>query len=91
MNIWGLFDDGNGCYKQAVDEFNMNEGGQHKIISIGIGDACINQDLAVNTLHQTMALWDVLDKLEPPDVILASPPCESWSVASAMKGGNACL
>ena len=36
-----------------------------------------------------MALWDVLDKLEPPDVILASPPCESWSVASAMKGGNA--
>ena len=27
MNIWGLFDDGNGCYKQAVDEFYMNEGG----------------------------------------------------------------
>jgi DNA methylase (fragment) len=90
MNIWGLFDDGNGCYKQAVDEFNMNEGGQHKLISIGIGDACIKQDLAVNTLHQPMALWDVLDRLEPPDVILASPPCESWSVASAMKGGNAC-
>lgn len=27
MNIWGLFDDGNGCYKQAIDEFNVNEGG----------------------------------------------------------------
>lgn len=27
MNIWSLFDDGNGCYKRAVDEFNMNEGG----------------------------------------------------------------
>ena len=27
MNIWGLFDDGNGCYKKAVDEFNMKEGG----------------------------------------------------------------
>ena len=27
MNIWGLFDDGNGCYKQEVDEFNMNKGG----------------------------------------------------------------
>lgn len=27
MHIWGLFDDGNGCYKQAVDELNMNEGG----------------------------------------------------------------
>ena len=31
-----------------------------------------------------------MDKLDRPDVILASPPCESWSVASAMKGGNAC-
>lgn len=27
MNIWGLFDDGNGCYKQAINGFNMNEGG----------------------------------------------------------------
>ena len=24
------------------------------------------------------------------DIQLASPPCESWSVASAMRGGNAC-
>lgn len=24
MNIWGLFDDGNGCYRQAVDEYNVN-------------------------------------------------------------------
>lgn len=27
MNIWGLFDDGNGCYRQAVDEYNVNMGG----------------------------------------------------------------
>lgn len=26
MNIWGLFDDGNGCYRQAVNEYNMNMG-----------------------------------------------------------------
>ena len=90
MNIWGLFDDGNGCYRQAVDEYNVNMGGQHTITSIGIGDACINQDLAINTLHNKNALWETLDKLGRPDVILASPPCESWSVASAMKGGNAC-
>lgn len=90
MNIWGLFDDGNGCYRQAVNEYNMNMGGQHTITSIGIGDACIKQDLAVNTLHKPNALWEQLDKLDRPDVILASPPCESWSVASAMKGGNAC-
>ncbi len=31
-----------------------------------------------------------MDKLDRPDVILTCPPCESWSVASAMKGGNAC-
>ena len=24
MHIWGLFDDGNGCYHQAVDEYNVN-------------------------------------------------------------------
>ena len=90
MHIWGLFDDGNGCYRQAVDEYNMNVGGQHTITSIGIGDACINKDLAINTLHKPNALWEQLDKLDKPDVILASPPCESWSVASAMKGGNAC-
>lgn len=90
MHIWGLFDDGNGCYRQAVDEYNVNMGGQHTITSIGIGDACINQDLAVNTLHNPKALWETLDGLDRPDVILASPPCESWSVASAMKGGNAC-
>jgi hypothetical protein len=90
MHIWGLFDDGNGCYRQAVNEYNVNMGGQHTITSIGIGDACINQDLAVNMLHKPNALWEQLDKLDRPDVILASPPCESWSVASAMKGGNAC-
>lgn len=90
MHIWGLFDDGNGCYRQAVDEYNVNMGGQHTITSIGIGDACVNQDLAINTLHNPKALWETLDGLDRPDVILASPPCESWSVASAMKGGNAC-
>lgn len=62
MHIWGLFDDGNGCYRQAVDEYNVNMRGQHTITSIGIGDACINQDLAVNTLHQPNALWEQLDK-----------------------------
>lgn len=90
MHIWGLFDDGNGCYRQAVDEYNVNMGGQHTITSIGIGNACVTQDLAANILHKPNALWETLDGLDRPDVILASPPCESWSVASAMKGGNAC-
>lgn len=31
-----------------------------------------------------------MDKLPKPDLIIASPPCESWSNASAMDRGNAC-
>src|SRR5699024_4230130 len=34
-------------------------------------------------------LFDQLDSLPSPNLIIASPPCESWSVASAMRGGNA--
>ena len=34
-------------------------------------------------------LFDELDKLPKPDLIIASPPGERWSVASAMWGGNA--
>src|SRR5699024_11051058 len=35
-------------------------------------------------------IFNELDKLPHPDLIIASPPCESWSVASAMDRGNAC-
>ncbi|MGC4386810.1 DNA methyltransferase, partial [Streptococcus suis] len=35
-------------------------------------------------------LFDTLDKLPHPDLVIASPPCESWSNASAMADGNAC-
>ena len=35
------------------------------------------------------SLFNTLDKLPGPDLIIASPPCESWSIASAMWGGNA--
>lgn len=95
MNIWGLFDSGNSCYKKAVHEYNSQWGGQHHITSIGIdrenkNSDFINQDLAINTLFDDKALFEKLDMLDRPDVVLASPPCESWSVASAMKGGNAC-
>lgn len=27
MNIWGLFDSGNSCYKKAVHEYNSQWGG----------------------------------------------------------------
>lgn len=90
MHVWGLFDDGNSCYKQAVNEYNKSIGCNHTITTIGIGNADINLDLSSNTLHNKNALWAVLDTLRPPDVVLASPPCEAWSIASAIRGGNAC-
>lgn len=48
-------------------------------------------DLAdYSRLFGNHALFKTLDRLPKPDVILASPPCESWSLASGMKNGNAC-
>jgi site-specific DNA-cytosine methylase len=33
-------------------------------------------------------LFETLDKLPSPDIILASPPCESWSNATNPKDGS---
>lgn len=32
MNIWGLFDSGNSCYKKAVYEYNSQWGGDNTIL-----------------------------------------------------------
>lgn len=51
----------------------------------------INLDLAdYSRLFGDNTLFGTLDKLPKPDLIIASPPCESWSNASAMDRGNAC-
>ena len=34
------------------------------------------------------SMWSKLDELPSPDIILCSPPCEAWSMASAIKGGG---
>lgn len=90
MIVWALFDSGNGCYAQAAKDFPEIE-----LYSIGMdkehkNDHFINLDLAAYSFDgKANPLFMVLDQLPEPDVILASPPCESWSVASAMKNGNA--
>ena len=91
MIIWALFDSGNGCYKKVADEMDGVE-----IYSVGMdienkNDHFINLDLADYSYHFTKKniIFEELDKLPHPDLIIASPPCESWSVASAMKDGNA--
>lgn len=90
MIVWALFDSGNGCYAQAAKEFPEIE-----LYSIGLdkehkNDHFINLNLATYSFDgKANPLFKVLDQLPEPDMILANPPCESWSVASAMKNGNA--
>lgn len=90
MIVWALFDSGNGCYSKAVKAFEQSI----EIYPIGIDIENKNNHF----LHLNLAdysrmfgdntLFNSLDKLPRPDLIIASPPCESWSVASAMWGGG---
>lgn len=88
MIVWALFDSGNGSYFKSAKKFEEIE-----IYSIGLdienkNDHFINLNLAdYSYLFKDNTLFDTLDKLPKPDLIIASPPCESWSVASAMRGG----
>lgn len=90
MIVWALFDSGNGCYSQAAKNFPEIE-----LYSIGLdkehkNDHFISLNLAdYFHLFGDYRLFKTLDTLPTPDLIIASPPCESWSVASAMKDGNA--
>lgn len=89
--VWALFDSGNGCYKQVADELENVE-----IYSVGLdiknkNTHFINLNLAsYDYAKKENEIFKTLDKLPKADLIIASPPCESWSVASSMKNGNAC-
>ena len=77
MRILALFDDGNGSVKKALPE--------HEVVSVGIGNADIVMDLSDMT--NIKKLVD-MHKKEPFDLLMASPPCESWSFATATAGGG---
>lgn len=89
MIIWSLFDSGKSAYKRVIDEHFP----EHTNYSLGIDKTnknhnFINVDLAdYKSIFSDNTLFEILDELPKPDIILASPPCESWSVASAMRGG----
>ena len=91
MIVWALFDSGNGCYKQVADTMEELE-----LYSVGLdvqnkNTHFINLNLAsYDYVSKENEIYKTLDKLPQPDLIIASPPCESWSVASSMKDGNAC-
>ncbi|NMB19146.1 MAG: DNA methyltransferase [Erysipelothrix sp.] len=89
--VWSLFDSGNGSYTKVfnkypnIDNYSIGIDRQNKnnhFIELDLSDYSymFGEDKLINTL----------DKLPKPDIIIASPPCESWSVASSMKHGNAC-
>jgi len=67
MIIWALFDSETHCVSKALPE--------HEVYSFGIG---------TGTEHIPLDLSDFetarkeLDKYPRPDVIFASPPCETW-------------
>lgn len=96
MTVWALFDSGNGSYTKGVKALNSSEGTNIDIYPIGIdiekkNSHFINLNLAdYGRLFGDNTLFETLDKLPNPDLIIASPPCESWSNASAMDRGNAC-
>ena len=96
MVVWALFDSGNGSYLKGAKYLSRSGGANIDIYPIGIdienkNDHFINLNLAdYGRLFGDNTLFDTLDKLPRPDLIIASPPCESWSNASAMENGNAC-
>ena len=96
MIVWALFDSGNGSYTKGVKELNEKGLCNIEVYPIGIdiekrNNHFINLNLAdYSRLFGDNTLFCTLDKLPKPDLIIASPPCESWSNASAMTGGNAC-
>jgi site-specific DNA-cytosine methylase len=81
--IWCLFDDGESSYKKAIEKYFD---GKFQVHSIGIN----NIDFPRNELYfyhkidlrlTNEQLMSQIHELPQPDIILASPPCESWSIA----------
>lgn len=74
--IWALFDDGNmSWYNCGYDET------KYKVISIGIQEHNLKDYCKIDIRLSNFDLIKQLIKLPKPDIIVASPPCESWSGA----------
>lgn len=70
--IWALYDDGYGSW---------NKLNKDNIISIGINDNNWNNYKKIDISLNNHNLIKDLKKLPKPYTIIASPPCESWSIA----------
>lgn len=76
ITIWALYDDGVGSWQHSG--YDRNE---FNIISIGINDNNWDNYKKIDLSLTNYNLIKELEKLPKPDVIVASPPCESWSIA----------
>ncbi len=76
--IFALFDDGKRSYFNA-----LKDNPKYKVISIGINKKHQENDnyRIIDLRISNDKLFEELNKLPTPDIILASPPCESWSQA----------
>lgn len=74
--IWALFDD---ATRSVYNAFKDNP--KYQVRSIGINDLKEPNYYKIDLGLTNENLIEELKKLPKPDIILASPPCESWSLA----------
>ena len=81
--VWALYDDGNCSYKKAIEKYFD---GKYVVYCVGINEPPFEdtEDYKYRQIDLSIInskLIKQLSKLPQPDIILASPPCESWSTA----------
>ena len=81
--VWALYDDGNCSYKKAIEKYFD---GQYLVYCVGINkppfeDTENYKYRQIDLSAINSKLIKQLSKLPQPDIVLASPPCESWSIA----------
>ncbi|QBF34529.1 DNA methyltransferase [Mycoplasmopsis phocirhinis] len=85
--VWALYDDAESSYKNSIKHFNENDKSiETEVHSIGINNVKFDKSESyfyhrIDLSLTNFELFEQLDFLPKPDIILASPPCESWSRA----------
>ncbi|MDD1359831.1 hypothetical protein PT305_00480 [Metamycoplasma hyosynoviae] len=82
--VWALYDDANSSYKKAIAQINNSNNSKIEVHSIGINDVKFEESNLYFYHRIDLSLMNFnlikdLSSLPKPDIILASPPCESWS------------
>ncbi|MEA4162622.1 DNA methyltransferase [Mycoplasma sp. 4404] len=84
--VWALYDDAESSYKNAIANHWDDELYDLQVHSIGINPICFPESnkyfyhrIDLSLINSN--LIKQLKQLPKPDIILASPPCESWSGA----------